>query len=206
MATVTLTAPPEAPSPGAAELWRLTLEQYHEMVSRGILGEYDPVELLDGLLMVKMPKNRAHSNATRFARQSLAARVPAGWYVDSQEPVSLESSEPEPDVVVVRDDPRALADRHTGPAEIGLVVEVADTSLERDRALKGRLYAAARLPVYWILNLAERCVEAYSDPAPPGESSPAAYAALTVYGADDSVPLVLDGTEVASIPVSELLP
>ena len=56
--------------------------------------------------------------------------IPDGWYVDSQMPITLSRSEPEPDVSVVHGDTRNYADRHPGPAKVGLAMEIADTSLE----------------------------------------------------------------------------
>ena len=63
-------------------VWQLSVEQYHEMIRVGILTENDPVELLDGWLVSKMPKNRPHSIATRRTCNTLERVVPTGWYVD----------------------------------------------------------------------------------------------------------------------------
>jgi len=70
-------------------IWRLSVEQYHAMIQAGILTEDDPVELLEGWLVTKMPKNPAHRVATRLIRQALEARISADWYVDTQEPISF---------------------------------------------------------------------------------------------------------------------
>ena len=84
--------------------------------------------------------------------------------MDSQEPITLPASGPEPDVAVIRGDSRDYFDRHPGAAEVGLIVEVAEASLDRDRVLKKQIYAAAAIPVYWLLDLNNRRLEAYSDP------------------------------------------
>jgi Uma2 family endonuclease len=144
-------------------VWRLTVEQYHEMVRTGILTEDDPVELLEGWLVPKVPKNPLHRLSTRLIRLALESLVPAGWYVDSQEPVTLADGEPEPDVMIVRGNSRDYRDRHPGPGEVALVVEVADTSLSRDKGLKKRSYARAGIPVYWIMDLNERRLDIYSN-------------------------------------------
>ena len=140
-------------------IWRLSVNQYHQMVCAGILTEEDPVELLAGWLVPKMPKNPPHRVATRLLRQALERVVPAGWYVDSQEPITTADSEPEPDVVVVRGETRQYLDRHPGPQDVALIIEVADTTLQRDRVLKQRIYAAAGIPVYWIVNLLDNQLE-----------------------------------------------
>ena len=140
-------------------IYRITVAQYHEMIHSGILTDDDPVELLEGWLVTKMSKNRRHSLATRFTREALESIIPQGWYVDSQEPITTMDSEPEPDVVVVRGNPRDYIERHPAPAEVALVVEVSDATLQRDRTLKLRVYASAGIPAYWILNLQENQLE-----------------------------------------------
>jgi Uma2 family endonuclease len=87
---------------------------------------------------------------------------------------------------------------------MALAVEVAESSLARDRTIKARIYAAARVPVYWIINLVDNQVEVYTDPTGPG-STPV-YRQRQDYRRDDLVPLVVDGHEVGHIPGHELLP
>jgi Uma2 family endonuclease len=185
-------------------IWRLNLGQYHHMIRDGILTDDDPVELLEGWLVVKMPKNPPHRLSTGLTRTALERVVPAGWYVDTQEPVTLQDSEPEPDVAVVRGDRRQYVDRHPGPQDLALLVEVADASLQRDRVTKRRLYAEARIPIYWIVNLLEGHVEVYADPSGPVEHPD--YGQRQVYDAADVIPVVIEGTEVGRIAVHELLP
>lgn len=185
-------------------IWHLSVRQYHEMIRAGILTEDDPVELLDGWLVTKMVKNPPHRVATRRVRQGLERVAPEGWYVDSQEPITLATSEPEPDAVIVRGQSDDYADRHPGPREVGLVVEVADDTLHRDQTVKKRLYAEAGIPEYWIVNLAEGKLEVYTDPT--GPSPQPDYALRRDYARSEDVPLVLGGREIASVPVSALLP
>jgi Uma2 family endonuclease len=142
-------------------VWQLSVEQYHEMIRTGILTEDDPVELLDGWLVPKMPKNRPHSIATQRTRQALEQAIPTGWYVEAQEPVTLSRSESEPDAAVVRGSPERYPDAPPRPEDVGLVVEVANSTLHRDRTTKKRLYAEAGIPVFWIVNLLDRQVEVY---------------------------------------------
>jgi Uma2 family endonuclease len=184
--------------------WRLTVDQYHQMIDSGILTEDDPVELLEGWLVVKLPKKPRHRIATRKAQRTLEKVVPSGWYVDAQEPISTADSEPEPDISVVRGATEDYPDRHPGPGDVGLVGEIADRSLPRDRRWKKRLYAEARLPIYWIFNLTKRQIEVYA--VPTGRGKRATYAKRRVYGENSSIPLVLEGKQVALIPVCDLLP
>ncbi|MCI0529796.1 MAG: Uma2 family endonuclease [Nitrospira sp.] len=184
-------------------IWRLSVSQYHEMIRAGILTEDDPVELLEGWLVTKMPKNPPHRLTTQLTREALARLLPIGWYVDAQEPITLEDSEPEPDLVIVRGDRRQYRDRHPGPQDVALVVEVADATLQRDRTLKKRTYALAGIPIYWIVNLPENQFEVYIDPSGPVEQSD--YSQRQDYGLSDEVPLVIEGHEVGRLTVRELL-
>ena len=145
-------------------IWRLSIEQYHAIIQAGILTSDDSVELLEGWLVFKMPKNPPHRATTRLVRTALENILPAGWYVDSQEPITLSNSEPEPDIVVVRGDTRQYLDRHPGAEDIALIIEVSDTTLQRDRTVKKRIYARAGISIYWIVNLVEEQVEVYSQP------------------------------------------
>lgn len=129
--------------------------------------------------------------------------LPADWELRSEQPITLADSEPQPDLVLARGEYTKYRTRHPGPADIGLVVEVADTSLPVDRNDMGRIYARANLPVYWIINVVDRQVEVYTDPR-PADPVPA-YAARTDHRPGDSVPLVLDGQNIAQIPVDDLL-
>jgi Uma2 family endonuclease len=188
----------------AENIWRLSVDQYHAMIQAGILTEDDPVELLEGWLVTKMSKNPKHRVATRLVRQALERIISPGWYVDSQEPLTTVDSEPEPDVTVVRGETRQYPDRHPGPGDVALVGEVADSSLQRDRSLKKRLYAAARIPVYWIVNLLANQIEVYTEPSGPAEKPD--YRQQHNYGLEDTIPVVIDGQEVGRLAVKELLP
>ncbi len=184
-------------------IWRLSIAQYHQMVQSGILTDDDPVELLEGWLVTRMPKNPPHRLTTQLVREALAHLLPIGWYVDAQEPITTTDSEPEPDVVVVRGDRRDYRDRHPGPVDLALVVEVADSTLQRDRTTKQRLYAAAGIVVYWIVNLVDGQLEVYEGPTGPTEAPH--YAQRTDYQRDATVPLILDGQTVGVIAVATVL-
>jgi Uma2 family endonuclease len=193
--------PPAVPSD---PIWRFSVGEYHEMIRAGILIDGDPVELLDGWLVTKMTKKPPHSVATRRVRHALERIIPQGWFVDSQEAITLATSEPEPDAAVVRGDDGDYVDHHPGPKDVALVVEVADVSLKRDRTLKKRLYAQAGIPAYWIVNLVERCVEVFTDPATSAD--PPDYRQHRVFAASEEVPLIVDGREVGRIPANAVLP
>jgi Uma2 family endonuclease len=168
MSVAALPYPAVLPHPSAGKsddfLLRLSVQQYHDMFRQGILAEDDPVELLEGFLVVKMSKNPPLSKSNGRVQARLGAALPTGFFIRAQEPVTLDDGQPEPDVAVVRGDDDRYTDRHPGPAEAPLVVEVADESLARDRTAKLRSYARAGIAVCWIVNLVERPVERLREP------------------------------------------
>ena len=181
---------------------RWSVDEYHTMLRAGILSEDDHVELLDGWLVPKTTKNPPHRIATRRVRKALERVVLEGWYVDSQEPITLPSSEPEPDGSVICGDTSDYADRHPPAADLALVVEVADASLELDRTMKKAIYAQAGIPTYWIVNLIDKRLEVYTDPA--GSAERPDYRDRREYAPGDEVPLVVEGVPVGRIPVKDL--
>ncbi len=170
------------------------------MIQLGILTDDDPVELLEGWLIYKTPKNPPHRIATKLTRDALDRILPSGWYVDSQEPITLEDSEPEPDVIVVQGKTRDYVDRHPSAQDIALIVEISDSTLERDRTLKQRLYARAGIPVYWILDLRESTIEVYSQPV--GD----VYQQQQTFTAADQIPVLIAQHQIGQLRGQDLLP
>jgi Uma2 family endonuclease len=193
---------PATPPPGLP-LYRFSVEQYHQMIQAGVLREGERLELLEGWLVPKMTINPPHPVAIKLLENELASRLPADWITRTQAPVTTRDSEPEPDVSVVRGPVRRYRDHHPSPDEIALVIEVADSSLAEDRTVKARLYAAARLPIYWIVNLVDGQVEVYTEPR--GGRNPR-YRQRQDYAAEDAVPLLIAGPDCGTIPVGDLLP
>ena len=181
-------------------LFQLSVQDYHDMIEAGILTPEDKVELIDGYLVKKMPQNSPHSSTVRRLSNLLARMMPAGWLHSGQLPITLASSEPEPDAALVRGDDRSFDTHHPEPADFGIVIEVADSTLAFDRGIKLELYAEAHIPEYWIVNLVENQVEVYTQP------QGTAYTTRTDYTTGQSVPLVLDGAALGSLAVADLLP
>ena len=142
---------------------RWTRKEYHRLGELGILPEDEPVELLDGQLIVAEPKGRPHIVVVRLTAQALTRAFGDGWLVYAQDPIALDDdSEPEPDVIVVPGGELDYLEDH--PARPALVVEVAETSLSYDRGRKGSAYARAGLADYWIVNLVDWRIEVYRRP------------------------------------------
>jgi Uma2 family endonuclease len=183
---------------------RFSVAEYHRLIQIGILTEDDNLELLEGYLIHKMSRNPPHDSALVRALKRLTRVLPVGWEVRPQCAITLPDSEPEPDLAVVREDPTEYSTRHPGPGDIGLVIEVSESTLDGDREDKGRIYARAGLVCYWIINIPDRQVEEYTGPSGPTTSP--AYASRRDHKIGDVVPLVLDGARVADVPVRELFP
>jgi Uma2 family endonuclease len=185
-------------------IFRLTVEQYVAMVETGILTEDDPVELLEGWLVHKMTKRPDHMVATGCILDLFPHVLPAGWFLNLQDPVTTPDSLPEPDAAVIRGTRRDYRPRRPAAADVGLVVEVADTTLRQDQGPKKRLYARAGIAVYWIVNLVDSRIEVYTEPSGPTEVPD--YGKRQTYGPEDTIPMVLDGVEAGNLAVQDLLP
>lgn len=183
---------------------RFTVAEYHQMIQAGLLKEGDPVELLEGWLVPKMVRNTPHDLAIEWTEEAIRSVWPTGWRLRVQSAITLADSEPEPDVAVVRGSNRPPPAHHPSPPDIALVVEVADSSLAQDRNDKGRVYARADIPVYWIINLVDVQVEVYT--APSGPTAAPAYGQRQDYRPGDHLPLILAGQQVGQIAAQDLLP
>lgn len=124
---------------------RFSVEQYHRMIESGAFTENDRLELIEGWVVQQMAKGPGHEYAVGQGEDLLRARMPAGWHVRNQAPITLANSEPELDLAIVRGDRGAYRRRHPIPSEVALVVEVSDTTLDTDR-VKGKTYGSAGSP------------------------------------------------------------
>lgn len=183
---------------------KFTLDEYHKMIETGVLSSGEPYELLEGNLVHKMSRGIPHDYAIQTLNKRLVRVLPIGWDVRAQCAVTLVGgSEPEPDFALVRGDESTYASRHPGPNDIGLLVEVSDSSLRIDRHDKGSIYAQNSIPVYWIVNVVDKVIEVYTQPSGTGDD--AAYTQRDDYAVGASVPVVLDGNAVGTIAVADVM-
>lgn len=144
----------------------LTTEAYHLMIEAGLLTEADRVELLHGEIIDMSPIGPKHSALVRRIDQGLHRIFAGKLLVSVQSPVEIgDRSEPEPDVCLLSPRDDFYESSHPSGADILLLIEVSDTTLEKDRQVKLPLYAEAGIPLVWIVNLVDRQVEVYSEPA-----------------------------------------
>jgi Uma2 family endonuclease len=198
MATVTLPETPQELSVPPDSLFRLSVQQYHQLAEAGVLAEDDRVELIEGILVKKMTVYPFHAFVVQVLVRTFEALSIPGWCYRAQQPITLSTSEPEPDGALVRGRHEDYRQQHPAPPGIGLVVEVADSSLPQDRGVKKRMYARAGIPVYWIANLVDRTFEVYSSPD-KGD-----YRQTKILRAADALPIELDGKAVGEISVKSL--
>jgi Uma2 family endonuclease len=200
---VTMVATTKPTSPQVAPVFRLTVERYHQMIDRGILTEDDDVELIEGVLLTKFRKSAAHEAVLERLYPVLCPAVPDDVMPRCQLAVTFAESEPEPDISIC-EPARHRGGRKPTAADTFVVMEVADASLAYDRGDKLRVYARAGIPVYWVVNVVDRQVEVYADPVTPTGGLPQ-YRTRRIYLPGESVPIVVRGQQVATVPVSDFL-
>lgn len=144
---------------------RFTVNDYHRMVDAGILGEGDRVELIRGEVLQMSPIGPPHNGAILRANHALSRMVGERALVSVQGAIRLDQyNEPQPDLCLLRLAPDFYTSRHDEPADILLIIEVADSSLEYDQTIKLQLYAETGIPDYWISDISGGRVLAYSSP------------------------------------------
>lgn len=184
--------------------FRFTVAQYQRMISNGIISADARIELLNGKVVNKMARNPPHDTSLSLTQRELEAVFSAEWYIRVQMAVVLgKFSQPEPDIAVVLSPITRYLRQHPTTKDTGMLVEIADSSLLLDRRDKAPIYAAGRIPWYWIVNVAEKIVEVYSDPK--GGVS-AEYRKRQDYSTAEKVPVVLTGKTAGHVDVAKLFP
>ena len=176
----------------------LTVADYHRMGEAGILSESDRVELIEGELVVMSPVGSRHVATINRLNRLLVRAVGDRGLVSVQNPIRLDDrTEPEPDVAVLKPQADDYLEAIPGPRDVLLVIEVADSSLSYDRAVKAPLYAVHGLPEFWIVDLTGRAIEVHRKP------EEGRYTDIFRVGAGDTLePVLLPGV---SVPVAAVL-
>ena len=146
-------------------LKRWTIQDYHRIIQAGVLTIEDRVELLNGQIVEMVPQEPPHAaNTSSFSNHLVILFAGKAW-IRTQLPIAIApNSEPEPDIAIVRLDDRSYRDRHPTPEDIFLVIEIADSTLHRDRTQKAKIYASAGIIEYWIVNVKQRQVTLLRNP------------------------------------------
>jgi Uma2 family endonuclease len=184
--------------------FRFTVAQYQQMTSDGIFPADARIELLRGKVVNKMSRNPPHDVTLCVTQEELSPICTPEWVIRTQMAVVIgKSNQPEPDIAVVLAPFKRYLRQHPQPKEIGMLVEIADSTLLEDRRDKAPIYAGGRIPWYWIVNVADKIVEVYSDPK--GGASPE-YRKREDYEIGEKVPVVINGKIVGHIDVGNLFP
>ena len=148
---------------------RLTVDDVEQMCSAGILTADDRVELIDGELIEMPPMGPAHAGIVNRLAEILLLRLGDAAELRIQSSLRLSHhTQPEPDLAVVKPDPRHYLLRHPQPADVLLAIEVADSSLDYYREQKVPLYAAAGVAEVWLVDVGKKQVTIYNAPSSGG--------------------------------------
>ena len=159
---------------------RVSVDDYYRMAATGELSPEARVELLDGRILDMAPIGSFHGGMTNYLTEIFAAANRRRWVMAVQNPVRLDDySEPQPDLMLLHPAADYYQRRHPVPSEVFLLVEVADSSLTKDRGLKLPAYGRAGIAEVWIVNLADLTLEVYREPHFTG------YGAKTILRAGD---------------------
>ena len=139
-----------------------SVQEFHQLAEKGIFNEDDRIELISGELLEMAPIGSDHAGhvkqLNRFFNQRLADKV----IVSVQDPIILDDdSEPQPDLALLRWRDDFYKPANPSAADVLLIIEVSDSTIEFDRNTKVPLYASHNIPEVWIINLNKRRVETY---------------------------------------------
>jgi len=175
-----------------------TVDDYHRLAQLGILDEDDRVELLDGQVVEMSPIGPRHAGCLKGLVRLLYRNLGDAVLLGVQDPLALGTrSEPQPDIAVLKPRGDAYRHAHPRPADVLLVIEVAETSVEADRDVKLPLYARAGIPEAWLVDLANEVIEVHRQPGLEG------YGDVRTLQRGDTLDLPL--AAAASISVDDVL-
>jgi Uma2 family endonuclease len=144
---------------------RFSVKEYYRMAETGVLHPDARVELLDGQITDMSPIGPFHGGVTNFLNEFFVASAKGRWTTSVQNPVRLDDhSEPEPDLMLLKPSADFYRNRHPQAEDVFLLVEISDTSLERDQEEKLPAYARAGIAEVWIVDLNDQIIEVYRQP------------------------------------------
>jgi Uma2 family endonuclease len=150
----------------------ISVKEYDEMIAHGILTTEDKVELLNGVIIEKMPKGIKHAAVNDLVAEVFREKLGNQAIIRNQNPIVLDDySEPEPDLVLAKPPREIYFEKHPTPEDILLIIEISDSTLGRDRITKGLSYAKAGIQQYIVFNVQDNTLEDYREPAEDGYQS-----------------------------------
>lgn len=191
----------------------ISVDAFHQMGETGILGPADRVELIDGEIIDMLPIGVLHAAIVDVLVRHSGRRAGEAVLIRCQNPLRLDDiSEPEPDIAILRPRADLYTTTHPGPADVLLVIEVADTSLTYDLGTKVPLYARHGIPEVWVIDAATRQTRVFRQPT---KSPEAGYPARSGYAEEVSVGpheavsctgVVNDAGDLVVVELARLLP
>ena len=147
----------------------ISVSEYYQMAHHGIIGDDERVELLCGKIIPMSPIGKRHALCVNQFAQVLLPILGTQASLTIQNPIQIDDyTEPEPDLAIIQAPLTRYVDHHPRPEEVYLVIEVADTTLQKDRMVKLPLYARAGIPECWIVNVEGKAIEVYREPEADG--------------------------------------
>lgn len=144
---------------------RLSVDDLYKMLEVGILSEDDRVELIEGELINMSPMGPLHAGVGDYLEDILRTSLQQQAFVRVQKPIRLnQQNELEPDISVIKRADDFYRNRHPSPTDVYLLIEIADSSLAKDRKIKLPLYATHNIPEVWIVDLIDQRLEVYRQP------------------------------------------
>ena len=148
---------------------QFTVADLDQMMTAGILAEDEHIELIEGQVIQMSPPGILHAACVDRLNKLFSRQVADEILISIQNPLTVNNIlQPEPDVMLLAPRPDFYMRGRPTAADVLLLVEVSDSSLDYDRTVKLPLYANAGIPEVWLVNLPEQCIECYSDPVMQG--------------------------------------
>ncbi len=165
---MTAFAPPTTDTPDRLPV-RFTVPRFYRMAAAGVLNPNHRYELIEGEIIRMLPPGPMHCESVDTLAEFLIRLLADRYRVRTQNSVQLSNiSEPLPDFAILKKRPEGYGKKQPGPGDTLLLIEVSDSSLSYDKNRKARVYAAAGIVEYWIVNLRKRCLHVMRKPSAEG--------------------------------------
>jgi hypothetical protein len=182
---------------------RFTVREYHKLMDSGAFHPELRTELVEGWVIDRMNGTPRHDSTLQRAGDALSACIGRDWGLRCKSALTLDDGECEPDIVVVRGRSDFYEKRHPRPCDVGLLIEISDTTLAYDSALKLRDYARNGVSRCLLVNLIDVHVESYEDPSGPTDQP--GYRFRAVHTQDEPIPIVLRNGKMVVVRVGEMM-
>lgn len=144
-------------------IYKWSIDEWHELVNSGVL-EGKPVEFLEGNIIEMSPEGIEHSYTSQSVSDYLRDLLKGQAHIRGSHPITLDNSEPEPDIAVVRLPETIYRVRHPAPQDIYWVIEVSNQTLKKDKTEKIVTYARNGIPEYWVIDLKNKKLIVHTSP------------------------------------------